>query len=219
MPVSTRWNESTTIHVATDIFLLAREFQSRLGRRNITEAWLDESDAELELVKSAAAGTAASLLTQKSTTESVKSLINQIGARVVAIRSAIRRVYPKRSELHRAFGVGQGTRQSQPAALAAIELIEEGATAYPAETAAAGILETDLTELLGLRDALRAADLVQEGAKSTKKSSTATRNSLLRSLTARIDRILGAAELEFVDEPEVLARFRSPIPTRKKKKS
>lgn len=217
MPVRTRWSESETIRVATDIFGLAREFQPRLDRRGITVEYVAESDRLLEAARGASAGQVVSLTAQKAMTEGVEMLAARIGDRVVAIRGAIQRVFPKRKELHKAFGVGEPVDKSVSAALAAIELVEDGATSYPTETAASGILDTDVSELLALRDALRARDLTQEGAKSTKKSATATRDSLLRDLTTRVDRILAVAGLEFVNEPQTLARFQAPIPTKKRK--
>lgn len=62
---------------------------------------------------------------------------------------------------------------------------------------------------------MRASETAQEQAKGAKKSATAARDDLLRDITARVDRILAAAGLEFVTEPHVLERFKAPIPSKK----
>lgn len=213
-----RWSEAETIQVGKDIFGLATEFQERLARRNITREYLEESLRAVAAAEGASGGQNVRIGAQKGTTLALGNALTEVGARVVAIRGAIQRSFPKRKDLHKAFGVGEPVAKGLTAALGAVEAVEEGAASYPTETAAAGILETDLSELRAMRDAVLAGDTTQEGAKSSKKSATAAKNGLLRDITVRVDRILSAAGLEFVSEPAIRARFEAPIPTKKKTK-
>lgn len=217
MATTTRWTETETIQVGKDLVALATEFQARLSRRNITVEFLDESRRTLAAAEGASGGQSVRLGAQMGSTVALNSVLAEVGERVVAIRRAIQRVFPKRKDLHRAFGVGDAVDDGVAAALGAVEAVEQGAASYPTEMASAGILESDLAELRAARDALRGSDMTQEGAKSAKKSATAARDGLLRDITARVDRILSAAGLEFVREPAIYERFEAPIPSKKKK--
>ena len=103
-------------------------------------------------------------------------------------------------------------------ALAAVDAVLEAASSYPTEVAAAGVLERDLDAPRAARAALRTTEGSQEGAKGAKKAGTAGRDDILQDLVRRVDRILAAAELEFVHEEAILAEFRGPIPTKTRKK-
>ena len=59
---------------------------------------------------------------------------------------------------------------------------------------------------------------VEQHGVGAKKAGTAGRDDILQDLVRRVDRILAAAELEFVHEEAILAEFRGPIPTKTRKK-
>ena len=135
-----------------------------------------------------------------------------------AVCHAIRRRFPQRADLQKVYGVGLSASRTVPDALAAIDAALLGASQYATEAASAGILARDLTALTEVRGAVIVANLAQESAKSSKKGSTASKDDLVRDLTRRVDQILGAAELEFTYEPAILAEFRSPLPSKGKKR-
>jgi hypothetical protein len=104
-------------------------------------------------------------------------------------------------------------------ALAAIESVLGAAERFPAEFAAAGMLARDLDALRALRAELVNADIAQEAAKGRSTASTAARNALLRDLTARVDRLIAAAEVEFALEPDKRAAYHGPLPTRGRRRA
>ena len=214
-----RWTPSETIQIAHDEIGVAARHLDRLGDRGITAAFLDETRGLVEGASAALSGQPVRLGAQKGSTQAVLQAQATAGRIAVAIRGAVERVFPKRNDIHKVMGVGAvDPGASVVKALAAVEAVLEGAASYPAEVATAGVLPRDLDALRASRDVLRTSEGTQENAKDAKKAGTAARDDVLQDLTRRVDRILAAAELEFVEERDILAEFRGPIPTKTRTK-
>ena len=81
----------------------------------------------------------------------------------------------------------------------------------------AGVLPEDIDTITGLRNALRTADAGQETQKVTAKDKTVTRKAVQARVEAAIDKIIAAADLALVDQPDRLALYHAVIPSRGKK--
>jgi hypothetical protein len=214
-----RWDEGVTIQVSKDLLGVARLLQARLEERGITVEFLDQCETVVRGAEAAASGQPVRLGSQKGATLALEGLLEKAATRTAAVRAAITRKHPKNEELHDVYGVGlPSAALGVKNALAAIDAAPKGATDFPAETAAAKVLERDLVGLRELRVSILEADRAQEGAKAGKKGGTVVRDDLLRQATANIDDILNAAGMEFAEEPDTLKRFTDVIPTKKKTK-
>jgi hypothetical protein len=89
---------------------------------------------------------------------------------------------------------------------------------YPDALRSAGVLPTDLDTLTGLGNALRTADQGQEAKKVTAKEKTAARKAAQARVESGIAKIISAAELALVDQPERVALYHAALPTTTRKK-
>ncbi len=219
MSVTTRWKPTETVQIVRSLIELAEHHAERLADRNMGEEFLRATRESASAAEAASSGQPVRLGVQKGTTEALGVMLERSGRRVVAVREALMRTLPGRKDLHKSFGVGGvDASKSIENTLAGIDAILESSAAYPAETATIGLLERDIAALRELRTAVLSADATQEGAKGSKKTGTTIRDGIVNDVIRRIDRILAAASLEFADEPEILATFYAPLPTKKKPK-
>lgn len=218
MAKDTRWGAGT-VQIGKDLFGVAKRLQGRLERRGITTAFLEECQVLVAGTEAAASGQPVRLGSQKGATLALGDLLGEAATVTAAVREAIVKKHPKRKDVHKVFGVGGADAGgSVKNALAAIDAVLKGATDFPAEAAAAKIIEDDLAELRALRVSILESDKQQESVKDGKKGGTVVRDDLVLQLTSRIDDVLNAAGLEFKKEPETLKQFTDVIPSKKKAK-
>lgn len=218
MAKATRWTPAETLAIAKAEAALCDELAARLEARGLNADFRSSLQTAIQTTEAGVAGQPVRLGSQKGATAAQGDVLVRVRAQVGAVREAIGRLYRGRGEILRGFGVGGPDPSDVTRALGAIKAVLGAAERYPAETAAAGILARDLQALAASQSQLWGSEMAQEGAKGAKKSGTAARDDLLRDLTRRVDQILAAASLEFVNEPQIAARFYAPIPTRGKKK-
>ncbi|MFH2007112.1 MAG: hypothetical protein ABI333_11045 [bacterium] len=139
--------------------------------------------------------------------------------RVMAVRSALQKTGADKVVQKKA-GVGRTmSSRSVKSALAGADMVIETYTKHPDELRAAGVLPKDVDTIIGLANALRAADAAQEGQKVAAKLSTAERGNVQRRVEAALMRVIAAAELEFVEsDPERVRQYQALIPAKPKKK-
>lgn len=219
MATKTRWTLSEAVAVGNALVAAAASNATRLTARGYGAAARAALSDAVAAATGAAAGQPVRTGTQKSATAALGDTLARVQASVSAVHAAIRRRWGSRADIQRAFGVGNGHAATLGAGLSAIDAALAGQSAYAAEAAAAFVTAGDLANLRTLRAALLAADTAQEGAKGARKTGTAAKDALLRALVAEIDKLLAAAHLEFAHEPEILAQFLGPLPTRGRKKA
>lgn len=208
MATKTRWTLEETIAVARAEFSAAERHAARLAPRGVTAQSRAQLKQATDAAQAAASGQPVRLGAQKGKTAAVADVIARAQDAASAMRKAIRRVFPGRADLHRVFGVGGAEPKTVGGGLSAVDSVLQGAGQYPVEAAKAGILARDLERLSARRAELLAADTAQEGTKGQRLGGTASKDDLLRDLVRRVDGVIAAAELEFVDEPAVLAESR-----------
>ncbi len=214
-----RWTIPETLAVASPLEALLAEYLPRFDDRGITGTYLDEFRKLRADLIAAQAGQSKSLSKMTGNTQALALVLQSVRQETNGIRANIRRRFPQRKDLHKAFGAGIANKGfNVDKALAAIDSVVDAVKAYPTESAAARIVQRDLDVLATARTELLNADNRQEGSKGARVVGTAAKNALHADLVARIDEILGLAEMEFSSEPQILELFRRPIPTKKPKK-
>jgi len=156
---------------------------------------------------------------RSAATQKQNVIAKRVCDRVIACRSALQKTaVPK--EVLKAAGVGKRiTSKSVKTALEAGDMVVEAYAKYPEEMRAAGLLPADMDTIVGLGNALRAADLAQEGQKVVSTTSTAQRKAAQQRLEQGLMKVIAAAELEFVEsDPARVAQYQALIPARPKRK-
>lgn len=218
MATSTRWTATETVAIARAHVPLLERHLVALADRQITAEFLRATRESATAVEAASSGQPVRLGHQKGSTEALGVVLVRVGRRVVGVREALMRVFPKRKDVQKSFGVGAvDASKSVENALAGLDAILESAEAYPTETAGAGILERDLVLLRELRISVLTADASQEDAKSSKKIGTTIRDGIVNDLVRRIDRTLAAVAMEFAEDLATLETFYAPLPSKQKK--
>jgi hypothetical protein len=218
MAKNVRWTVAEAVRVGNALVTAGRRYQARLVDRGINATFLNDVDAAVLAANAAAAGQPVRLGAQTGTTAALGDALTRAQSVSGAARRAITRVLPRRKDVQKSFGVGaKDDGLTVRDALAAIDSVLQGWTEYPTEAAAAGILQRDVDRLNEIRNEVLGKDTTQEGAKGDRKGGTAAKDDTLRDLIRRLDAIIAAADLEFVDEPNILAEFRGALPSKKKK--
>ena len=211
-----RWTIPETFAVANAYQSLLARFLPRFSDRGIDAAWAQAYADKLTEFANAQESQGLGKMNQASASRGVELALATIRTETAGIRNVIKLRFPKRKDVQRAFGVGStGSGLTVAKGRTLAKAILDAAAAFPAETTAARILQRDLDKLAAARKVLNDADLNQEGAKGGKVGATAARDSIHHELLALIDELRAVAEVEFASEPEILAQWRGPIPTKK----
>ncbi len=140
----------------------------------------------------------------------------KLSGRVMAVRDAIKRGRLDREIASRA-GVGRPLdAKIVKSVLDGARAVVEAYAQFPDQLRAVGVLPADLDQIRALAAALSSVDSVQEQAKLTSMEKTKLRNAALKRVKAAISTIVGAAGLQFVDDPDRLALYEAILPTAKK---
>lgn len=135
---------------------------------------------------------------------------------VVAVREAITRAGGTAGE-RKTFGAGLRIHaRSVGDVHAGLDAILDGAAKFPELARRAGLLEADLTAARALGASLAGADAVQKRKKEGRKTPVARRTGIARRIEAAVDAIISVALVRFFARPEVAARFRALVPSRRR---
>jgi hypothetical protein len=209
-----RWKTQETLRsglsVYDQVILSREEFERRVGAGTI-----DGLRADVDELRDDAAG-AVSARADRSSATLEQNVALGTGAGVVGgVRAAIRQVHPSDKALQRDFGVGMAISvKSVSSVVGGLRIILDAAAEHPEETRAAGILEEDIQKARDALASLAAADNTQEGRKVSAREATARRRATQVRVEAAIAKILAAAHLAFMDDPTMLAKFTSLVPSR-----
>jgi hypothetical protein len=138
----------------------------------------------------------------------------QQGSRlVIAIRSAVRQGLPDDRAAQKGFGVGLPIKKGSVGSVAsALQMVVDAAEKDPARVRDAGVLPQDLDVAKQALSTLLSADAKQESRKVNAKQATASRAGAQIRVEAAVGKILGAAAVEFHNQPDIAARFEAVIP-------
>jgi hypothetical protein len=207
-----KWKPDQAVAIGKQIAELLNNYWDRLADR-LPAHTREDLQTYIDAVEGKRAERAAAQKAKEAATVDQNRAAIQGAAWVSAVRQLIKRASD--SKLQKAFGVGNKIDPRKISSVAdAITTILEGAEKNPQAALAAGFLTRDAEEGARLREQLLGADFVQERGKSTAKLQTLERDRARLRLEDTIDRVLGAAALEFVSEPEISSRFLSVIPTK-----
>lgn len=213
-----KWKHTESDYIGAVFEELLVKFEDRLLDRGADAAFRAKFSKLRADSLAAHTGKFGSNTTQYTSTAQVNALLKLVRATTSGIRANIRRRFPHRKDLHKAFGVGEADKSgTTKGALFLIESIQKAVTEYPVEVAAARIIQRDINSLEELHRNLLAAETKQGKSIGANIISTAARDSIHREFIEMIDEVLGMAMMEFANEPEILALFTHPVPTRRTK--
>jgi hypothetical protein len=95
------------------------------------------------------------------------------------------------------------------------QALVEAYNQFPNELRSVGILPADIEQIRALSAALSTKDSLQEQAKLTSMELTKQRNAALKRVKDALSVIVGAAGMQFVDDPDRLALYQAVLPTTK----
>lgn len=163
-------------------------------------------------LQNAAPGAQAARQLKMSATATQDAVAATLCALVQGIRAACRSAGLEPDVL-RAVGVGRRLQSTVVKSLVeAAEQVVQAYREFPDALRGAGVLPSDIDRVTALRGRLQSVDAVQEQQKVTSKEKTAGRNRAQQRVQAAIGKILAAAELAFLDNPERLAMYRAARP-------
>ncbi len=167
---------------------------------------------DTNVLQDEAPGAQAARQLKKAATATQDAVAATLYALVQGIRAACR-FAGLEPDVLRAVGVGRRLQGTVVKSLVdAAVLVDQAYREFPDALRSAGVLPTDIERVTALRDRLRSVDAVQEQQKVTSKEKTAARNRAQQRVQATIGKILAAAELAFLDNPERLAMYRAARP-------
>ncbi len=167
---------------------------------------------DTDVLQNEAPGAQAARQLKKAATATQEAVATTLGALVQGIRAACRSARLD-AEVLRAVGVGRRLKITLvKSVVEAAEHVEQAYREFPDALRGAGVLPADLERVTDLRARLHSADQAQERRKVTSKEKTAARNATQQRVQAAIGKVLAAAELAFLDNPERLAMYRAARP-------
>ncbi|MBU1410971.1 hypothetical protein KKC22_05580 [Myxococcota bacterium] len=209
--MSTRSKPEAVVRSALQLLELAEkdwaELEPRLGAGTLTVLRVDVDE-----LRAKAPGAVAARQLKMAATATQESAATTLSALVQGIRTASRcaQLDP---EVLRALGVGRRLYATVvKSVVEAAEHVEQAYREFPDALRGAGVLPADLERVTALRARLQSVDEAQEQGKVTSKEKTASRDLTKRRALATIGRVLAAAELAFLDNPERLAMYRAVLP-------
>jgi len=153
---------------------------------------------------------------KKAATLGQEEAAQKLFVRVMAGRGALKGGKLDKELLTRA-GVGRPMNpKSVKSVLDGAQALLEAYAQFPDELRSVGILPADVEQVRALAATLSEKDSTQEQAKLTSMEMTRARNAALKRVKDAISKIVGAAGLQFVDDPDRLALYTAVLPTAKK---
>ncbi|PKN47281.1 MAG: hypothetical protein CVU59_03430 [Deltaproteobacteria bacterium HGW-Deltaproteobacteria-17] len=152
---------------------------------------------------------------KKTATLGQDEAAQRLAGRVMAGRGAIKGGKLNK-EIQTRAGVGRPMNtKTVKTVLDGAQALVEAYTQFPNELRSVGILPADIEQIQALSAALSTKDSMQEQAKLTSMELTRQRNAALKRVKDAISVIIGAAGMQFVDDPDRLALYQAILPTTK----
>jgi hypothetical protein len=212
-----KWESAEDYRVGLQCYELAMKYRKRLDPR-LPAGLLEGLKEDLDRLGSIGEEAPKTVARVKGFTGSQEEALKHSFVWCLAIRDALKR--GKASEaVKKAAGVGGlFPKKRVSVAIAAVNAIVETYDRYPDVFRNCGVFPEDITEGKNLLNILQGADATQEAEKVKKKETTTLRNALRIRIEKGVDRIIGAAGMEFIKEPDILKLFIDLIPGKGKKK-
>jgi hypothetical protein len=209
-----RWKTEETIRCGLSILELCACYLGDLEPR-VGAVTISGLRAALDELRNTAATAISSRAARRASTLDQDAALRKGAGVVWAFRGAIRQAHRSNKALQRDFGVGVPIAIKSIASVAGgLRTVLDAAAHHPEELRAAGLVDADVAKARETLTALTVADVTQEGRKVGSREATATRRTAQVRVQAGVSKIIAAARLAFVDQPAVLAKFTSLIPTR-----
>jgi hypothetical protein len=211
MSMSTRAKPEVVVRSALQLLELAEKDRALLEPR-LVAGTLTGLREDTEALRREAPGAQAARQLKKAATATQKSAALALAGLVQGIRAACKSAGLD-ADVLRAVGVGRRLAATVVKSVVdAAGQVELAYREFPDAMRSAGVLPTDLERLTALRARLQSVDEAQELGKVTSKEKTASRDDAKRRVLAVIGKVLAAAELAFLDQPERLAMYRAVRP-------
>lgn len=154
--------------------------------------------------------------TKKAATVSQNDAVRQGFDLVSAIRGAVRSGAPKNKTLWKAFGIGTTMTATVRSVSGALNNVLAAANKFPSETAAIGILASDIQRAQSYAAAISTADSAQEASKLTSKQATAQFNAAKARLASNLTHLASIARVALpAQAAEAFAALLPSSPRRK----
>ena len=213
-----KWEQGDDYTVGLKAYELAAKYKKALEPR-IPSGLIEGLKEDLDKLGAMGEENPKATARVKGFTGSQKDALNAAFNWCLVIREALKRGKAPEA-VKKAAGVGAlFPNRRVSVGVAAVNAIVETYDRFPEEFRGCGILPDDMNVGRSLLGALQSADAGQEAEKLNKKSTTAARNALRMRVEGAVDRIIGAAGMAFIAQPDVLKLFTDLIPGTGKKKA
>lgn len=135
---------------------------------------------------------------------------------IVKFQKAAKSVFTDKQNL-KEFRIGEEAPKSVSEMVIVLSLIKNVAGQRLSDLAIVGLKESDLAEFDTRSAALTAADNVQENAKRVQLTASSEKDAAMKQLIGIMSRIRKRAAFRFASDKNILAEFRSIIPSKKTK--
>jgi hypothetical protein len=207
-----KWRTEAAVRAGMAVKELAAAYRERLEPR-LGAALLDGLAADLDELRGATSGAVSVRAGKRAATVGQADAAQQGSRLAIAIRSAVRQALPDDRAAQKGFGVGLSIRKESVASVAsALQMVVDASEKDPARVRDAGVLPQDLDLAKQALSTLLSADAKQESRKVNAKQATASRVATQLRVEAAVGKILGAAAVEFHNQPDIAARFAAIVP-------
>jgi len=213
MAKTLRHKPEEALRIGTQMVELATQDKAKLDAR-LPAGHRDGMTEDFGILGESSSGAVAARVQKKASTQTQDTVAERLRVRVQAVREACK-LTDAPAYVLKELGVGHPMNVKVVlSVVSGAQLIIETYAKHPDVLRAAGVLPEDVESITGLRKALRSADDGQEKKKVSSKDKTANRKAVQARVEAGIYRILAAADLALVDQPERLALYHALIPTK-----
>jgi hypothetical protein len=213
-----RWKRSDTARRGIQLAELSAHHWDVLASR-FEDGFLERLKADLEALDKAESEAMGSKAKQESlTAEHDKAL--EFGAKTVVLaRALVRARFDPESPMRNRFGVGAKLRADCSRSVSdALNLLLGGIQADPEAARSAGLVADDLQAIQRALDRLKQTDLSQEGQKLQARIAVQERELIQIRVEQAMDKLMLAAKLAFIDQPNVAKLFDiRPLPRGKRR--
>jgi hypothetical protein len=210
--MATRFSRAAITDSTPQILSLVKENLPALEKR-LAPGLVEGMTESLKVLTRTESETITLTTNKKAATELQRQVVKRCSKKTSKFKKAVRR-HVKAPEIRKDFGIGEKSRSNSVVSVtAAAETVIKAGRAYPEAARQAGILPEDLTQLEAEVLLVRGADATQGAKKATVKNVVAERNAAHQFLEEGLLKLEAIAEIVFEDQPEILARVRSAMPT------
>ncbi len=206
------WTVDEAITTGSTTYKLALAHRADLEPR-LEAGLIDHLAEDVASLRGDSRGTAVAQ-TEKSEATADKGAVAAAGFKLAHfIRESVKRNHPSDKALQKAFGVGARTMVEKPSTVAtALNGILQAAQNHPDQFKAAGLLPADLVKVKDALTGLDAKVETQSDKKLTSKQATAAKLAVHLRVEAAVGKVLAAAGMAFIEQPEKLKLFEELLP-------